>query len=42
MLRIAIAFGINPIDAFRAATLNPAEYFRLNDRGDCIYYSRPP
>ena len=33
MLRPAIAFGIDPFDAFRAATLNPAEYFRLNDRG---------
>jgi adenine deaminase len=33
MIRTAIAFGIDPIDAFRAATLNPAEYFHLTDRG---------
>jgi len=33
MVRRAIAFGIDPIDAFRAATLNPAEYFHLHDRG---------
>jgi adenine deaminase len=33
MIRTAIAFGIDPIDAFRAATLNPAEYFHLHDRG---------
>lgn len=33
MLRTAIAGGVPPITAFRMATLNPAEYFRLNDRG---------
>ena len=33
MLRTAIAGGVPPMVAFRMATLNPAEYFRLNDRG---------
>lgn len=33
MLRTAIARGIDPITAIRMATLNPAEYFRLHDRG---------
>ena len=33
MIREAIAFGIDPIDAFRLATLNTAEYFGLHDRG---------
>lgn len=33
MLREAIAFGIDPVEAFRLATLNAAEYFGLNDRG---------
>ncbi|NJN94838.1 MAG: adenine deaminase [Anaerolineales bacterium] len=33
MLRTAIAGGVPPLTAFRMATLNPAEYFRLNDRG---------
>jgi adenine deaminase len=33
MLREAIAFGIRPMDAFRMATLNPAEWFGLTDRG---------
>jgi adenine deaminase len=33
MLREAIAFGIDPVTAFRLATLNTAEYFGLNDRG---------
>ncbi len=33
MVRFAIANGIDPIDAFRAATLNSAEAFGLADRG---------
>ena len=33
MIRTAIAAGIPPITAFRMATLNPSEYFRLHDRG---------
>ena len=33
MVREAIAFGIDPVDAFRLATLNPAEWFGLSDRG---------
>ena len=33
MVREAIAFGLDPIDAFRCATLNTAEYFGLRDRG---------
>ncbi|GIK42693.1 MAG: adenine deaminase [Chloroflexota bacterium] len=33
MLRTAIAEGVPPMTAFRMATLNPAEYFRLDDRG---------
>ena len=33
MLREAIAFGIEPITAFRMATLNSAEWFGLHDRG---------
>jgi adenine deaminase len=33
MLRRAIAFGIPPIDAFRMATLNPAERFSLHRHG---------
>lgn len=33
MLRTAIAGGVSPMTAFRMATLNPAEYFRLGDRG---------
>lgn len=33
MVREAIAFGVDPVDAFRMATLNPAEYFGLPDRG---------
>ena len=33
MLREAIAFGIEPITAFRMATLNGAEWFGLRDRG---------
>ncbi|MFN8453869.1 MAG: adenine deaminase [Anaerolineae bacterium] len=33
MIRTAIAEGVPPMTAFRMATLNPAEYFRLHDRG---------
>ncbi len=33
LVRKAIAGGIDPIMAIRMATLNPAEYFRLYDRG---------
>ncbi len=33
LLRTAIAAGVPPLAAFRMATLNPAEYFRLHDRG---------
>jgi adenine deaminase len=33
MVRTAIAAGVDPIDAFRAATLNTAEAFGLHDRG---------
>lgn len=33
MVREAIAFGIDPVDAFRLATLNTAEWFGLHDRG---------
>jgi adenine deaminase len=33
MVREAIAFGINPVDAIRMATLNTAEWFNLPDRG---------
>jgi adenine deaminase len=33
MVRRAIAFGIDPVEAIRLATLNTAEYFRLHDRG---------
>jgi len=33
MIRKAIAAGTDPITAIRMATLNPAEYFRLHDRG---------
>lgn len=33
MIRTAIAKGLPPMTAFRMATLNPAEYFRLHDRG---------
>ncbi len=33
MIRTAISEGIPPITAFRMATLNPAEYFQLHDRG---------
>ena len=33
MVREAIAYGIDPITAFRLATLNTAEWFGLRDRG---------
>ena len=33
MVREAIQFGIDPVDAFRLATLNTAEWFGLHDRG---------
>ena len=33
MVREAIAFGIDPINAIRMATFNSAERFRLHDRG---------
>jgi len=33
MVREAIAFGIDPMSAIRMATLNPAEWFGLHDRG---------
>ncbi len=33
MVRVAIAEGIDPIIAIRMATWNPAQYFRLQDRG---------
>jgi adenine deaminase len=33
MVRILIREGVPPVEAIRLATLNPAEHFRLNDRG---------
>jgi adenine deaminase len=33
IIRSAIAAGAEPLQAIRAATLNPAQYFRLFDRG---------
>ena len=33
MVRRAIAFGIDPVEAIRMATLNPAEWFGLRDLG---------
>jgi adenine deaminase len=33
MVRAAIRFGIDPVTAIRMATLNPAEWFGLQDRG---------
>ncbi len=33
MIRTAIAEGIDPLTALRMATWNPADYFRLHDRG---------
>jgi adenine deaminase len=33
MLRVLVESGIEPVEALRLATLNPAEYFGLRDRG---------
>ncbi len=33
LVRSAVSDGVDPIMAIRMATLNPAEYFRLHDRG---------
>jgi len=33
LIRKAVSGGVDPITAIRMATLNPAEYFRLHDRG---------
>ncbi len=33
LVRTAIAAGVPPVTAIRMATLNPAEHFRLSDRG---------
>lgn len=33
LIRLAIAEGLHPVTAIRMATLNPAEHFRLHDRG---------
>jgi adenine deaminase len=33
MIRVAIAEGVDPVAAFRMASLNASEYFRLRDRG---------
>ncbi|MDP2871114.1 MAG: adenine deaminase [Bacillota bacterium] len=33
VLRLAVASGVSPVDAVRMATLNPAIYFGLRDRG---------
>ena len=33
MLRLLVGRGLDPLDALRLATLNPAEYFGLSDRG---------
>ncbi|NNG17103.1 MAG: adenine deaminase, partial [Gemmatimonadales bacterium] len=33
MVRMAIRAGVAPVTAIRMATLNPAEHFRLHDRG---------
>lgn len=33
MVREAIAYGIDPVEAFRMATLNSAQWFGLTDRG---------
>ncbi|NPV68332.1 MAG: adenine deaminase [Anaerolineae bacterium] len=40
MVRLAIAEGIDPVTAIRMATLNPAEYFGLRDRGAVVPGSR--
>jgi adenine deaminase len=33
MVRAVIQAGVDPVEAIRLATLNPAEHFRLHDRG---------
>ena len=33
MIRVAISRGVDPVTAFQLATLNPAEWFGLHDRG---------
>ena len=33
LLKLAVATGLDPVQAITLATLNPAEYFRLRDRG---------
>ncbi len=33
LIKMAISEGLNPVTAIQMATLNPAEYFGLNDRG---------
>ena len=33
LIKLAIAEGLNPITAIQIATLNPAEYFNLRDKG---------
>jgi adenine deaminase len=33
LIRLAVAEGLDPITAIQMATLNPAEWFRLHDRG---------
>ena len=33
LIRLAVAEGLHPITAIQMATLNPAEWFRLRDRG---------
>lgn len=33
MVRVAIEYGINPLDALRMGSLNAAQYFRLHDKG---------
>ena len=33
LIRVAIAEGVDPMTAFRMASLNAADYFRLHDRG---------
>ena len=50
MLREAIAYGLNPLVAFRLATLNTAECYGLHDRGalvpgrlaDLMIFDNPP
>lgn len=36
LLRRAVALGLDPITAVRMVTLNPAQYFRLRDRGALV------